>query len=184
MSTPMVSIRTAHAGDYSRLRGLLISSYLEYHDCVPPAAFATYLSDLVDLERRADFGEILVAEHERSIVGTATFYADASDDGTGWPATASSLRAVAAHPKARGRGVGRALLDACQERAQRRGSTQLCLQTSPFMAAAVRLYEGAGFVRTPEYDVDVAARIPSIVGTGLVISAYTREISAAVTAAA
>jgi GNAT superfamily N-acetyltransferase len=183
MSTPMVSIRPAHPGDFHRLRGVLISSYLEYHDCLPPALFAAYLTDLIDLERRADFGEILVAEHRGTIVGTATFYADASDDSTGWPATASSIRAVAAHPTARGLGIGRTLLDTCRERAQRRGSTQLCLHTAPFMAAAVRLYEGTGFVRVPEHDVEVSARIPSIVGTGLVISAYTLELMAEANAA-
>ncbi len=183
MSTPTVSIRTAHAGDFSRLRGVLISSYLEYHDCLPPGVFAAYLTDLVDLERRSDFGEILVAVHDGAVVGTATFYADASEDGIGWPATGSSIRAVAAPPTARGLGIGRALLEACHERAERLGSTQLCLHTAPFMAAAIRLYEGAGFVRAPEHDVDVAARIPSMVASGLVISAYTREI-AAISAAA
>jgi GNAT superfamily N-acetyltransferase len=184
MSTPMISIRTAHLGDFHRVRGLLISSYLEYHDCLPSAVFAAYLADLVDLERRADLGEILVAEHQGAIVGTATFYADASDDAMGWPATASSIRAVAAHPAARGLGIGRVLLEACQERAQRRGSAQLCLHTAPFMAAAIRLYEGAGFVRAPERDVDVSARIPSGAGTGLVITAYTIGVPAVATAAA
>jgi ribosomal protein S18 acetylase RimI-like enzyme len=183
MSTPTVSIRTANPGDFHRVRGVLISSYLEYHDCLPPALFAAYLTDLVDLEGRADFGEIIVAERGGVIVGTATFYGDASDDGTDWPASASSIRAVATHPTARGLGIGRALLDTCQERAQRRGSTQLCLHTAPFMATAARLYEAAGFVRAPAHDVDVAARVPALGDGGLVISAYTLDLMAEANAA-
>ena len=53
----------------------MISSYLEYGDRLPGPAFAAYLTDLVDLEGRADFGEILVAERDGAMAGTATFTA-------------------------------------------------------------------------------------------------------------
>ena len=92
------------------------------------------------------------------------------------------MRAVAVHPSARGKGVGQALLDACIERAERRGRRQLCLHTAPFMAAAVRMYEAAGFVRLSEHDVDVAARIPGA-DHPLVITAYALELAAARVAA-
>ena len=180
MST--ITIRPAHSGDHARLRALLIASYVEYHDAVPAHVFAAYLADLVDLDRRADFGELLVAEHDGAIVGTATFYADATDDGLSWPASTASVRAVAVHPSARGKGVGQALLEACIERAERQGRRQLCLHTAPFMAAAVRMYEAAGFVRVSAHDVDVAARIPGA-DDPLVITAYALELTAARVAA-
>src|SRR5438105_1417323 len=107
MASSTITVRAAHAGDYHRVRGVLLSAYMEYHDQLPASAFARYLTDLVDLDRRADVAEILVAEHEGVVAGTATFYADASDDGIGWPVTASSVRAVAVGPSARGLGAGR-----------------------------------------------------------------------------
>jgi|SRR5690348_8706585 GNAT superfamily N-acetyltransferase len=169
----MITIRSAHAGDYARLRSLLISASLEYHDVLPAGSFAAYLSDLVAIEQRADIGEILVAEHDGALVGTVTFYADAMDDGLDWPAGASSVRAMAVPPSARGHGVGAALLAACIARAEQRGSRQLGLHTAPFMAAATRMCEAAGFVRAPAHDVDGA----------VVFSAYTRPVAAAGVAA-
>jgi ribosomal protein S18 acetylase RimI-like enzyme len=180
MST--ITIRSAHTGDYSRLRALLIASYLEYHDAVPAPVFAAYLADLVAVEHRADLGELLMAERDGAIVGTATFYADATDDGLSWAASTASIRAMAVHPSARGTGVGKALLDACIERAALRGRRQLCLHTAPFMTAAVRMYEAAGFVRASEHDVDVASRVPGA-DHPLVITAYTLGLRVAPVAA-
>jgi GNAT superfamily N-acetyltransferase len=184
MVTPTIAIRPAHTGDYHRVRGLLISSYLEYRDCLPPDLFGAYLVDLVDLERRHDLGEILVAEHDGAIVGTATFYPDATDDGTGWPATASSIRAVAVRPSMRGHGIGGALLDVCLGRARRRGSAQVCLHTAPFMEAAIRLYESIGFTRVPAFDVDVTKRIPGTPSGELTIAAYALDLTSASVSAA
>ena len=46
----------------------------------------------------------------------------------------------------RGRGVGRALLDACIEWAAEKGAHKVALEAWPHNAAALRLYERAGFV--------------------------------------
>ena len=184
MATPTIAIRPAHTGDFHRVRGLLISSYIEYRDCLPAELFAAYLVDLVDLERRQDLGEILVAEHNGAIVGTATFYPDATEDGTGWPATASSIRAVAVRPAMRGLGIGGALLDVCLGRAQRRGSAQMCLHTAPFMEAAIRLYESIGFVRVPAFDVDLTKRITGATSGQLTIAAYALDLTSTSVSAA
>jgi ribosomal protein S18 acetylase RimI-like enzyme len=184
MPTPSLAIRPAHTGDFHRVRGLLISSYVEYRDCLPADLFAAYLVDLVDLERRTDHGEILVAGHNGAIVGTVTFYPDASDESTGWPATASSIRALAVRPSLRGLGIGGALLDVCLGRAQRRGSAQVYLHTAPFMEAAMRLYESIGFMRVPAFDVEVAERLPSAAGESLVISAYALDLASTSVSAA
>ena len=47
----------------------------------------------------------------------------------------------------RGRGVGGRLLAACMERAGARGITRIELEVRADNAAAIRLYEAAGFVR-------------------------------------
>jgi ribosomal protein S18 acetylase RimI-like enzyme len=52
----------------------------------------------------------------------------------------------------RGRGVGRALVAECVRRARAMGAAALGLHTSASMTAAIALYEGLGFVRTPEHD--------------------------------
>jgi len=55
---------------------------------------------------------------------------------------------VMVHPDARRRGVGRSLLDACILLARQRGGIELLtLSVTSHNEAALRLYEGAGFVR-------------------------------------
>lgn len=53
---------------------------------------------------------------------------------------------------ARGRGVGRALVVACLDRARRDGARRVVLSTEPVSTTAHRLYEGLGFRREPALD--------------------------------
>jgi ribosomal protein S18 acetylase RimI-like enzyme len=51
-----------------------------------------------------------------------------------------------------GRGMGRALVRACIDRARAEGRSRIVLLTRPRMVAAHRLYEAMGFRRVPERD--------------------------------
>lgn len=55
-------------------------------------------------------------------------------------------------PEGRGRGAGRALLQAVIASARDMGLARLVLDTAPGMAAAHALYHGAGFEEIPPYD--------------------------------
>lgn len=50
-------------------------------------------------------------------------------------------------PRARGLGAGRALTDACLDRARRDGSTVIALHTSPIMSVALPMYLRMGFTK-------------------------------------
>jgi ribosomal protein S18 acetylase RimI-like enzyme len=151
-----VRIDTASAADHPAVRRVLASAYLEYANVVPPAIFEEYIGDLTDLDARAE-AELLVARVEREVVGTATFYADASAEGLGWPAGWAGVRAVGVDPSFRGLGIARRLMHECLHRAAVSGARHICLHTAAFMPAAVRLYEGLGFARMPRFDFDGAA---------------------------
>ncbi|MEZ5184435.1 MAG: hypothetical protein R2720_01690 [Candidatus Nanopelagicales bacterium] len=43
-------------------------------------------------------------------------------------------------------------MSACEDLARVRGLARIVLSTEPSMKAAVRLYEGLGYLRTPERD--------------------------------
>lgn len=66
--------------------------------------------------------------------------------------TEADIRAFAVAPYAQGQGVGRTLLLAVIERAEKRGLRQLRLCTQPEMRAAQHLYTTTGFTRTPDLD--------------------------------
>ena len=67
-------------------------------------------------------------------------------------------------PQGQGQGVGRSLLQAVIERADKRGLRRLRLCTNPVMQAAQHLYETTGFSRTPDLDWSPAP--------GLILRAY------------
>jgi ribosomal protein S18 acetylase RimI-like enzyme len=71
--------------------------------------------------------------------------------------TEADIRAFAVAAQAQGKGVGRRLLLAVIERAEKRGVRRLRLATQPAMAAAQRLYAATGFSRTPELDFSPVA---------------------------
>jgi GNAT superfamily N-acetyltransferase len=115
-----------------------------------------YATLLADVRRRAVEAEVLVAVDMAvgpELVGCVTFVPDPSSTwAEGLMPDEAGVRMLAVEPAAQGRGVGGALLDACVARARRLGRTGLFLHSTPWMQAAHRLYEKAGFVRVEGRD--------------------------------
>jgi GNAT superfamily N-acetyltransferase len=125
-----------------------------------------YLASMADAAgRAAGGGVVLVAVDDGRVVGTATLYLD--DGSEQWRPGDAMFRFLAVDPAARGRGVGRALFDACLTRARAAGKRRMALHTTEWMTTARAMYERAGFHREPEGD----ARLP-----GLTILAYAAEL--------
>ena len=152
-------IRAAGPSDLPAVRRVLLAAYQEYAATLPPAVFGRYLTDILDVGSRAGAGELLVAERGGRVVGTVTFYPDAAGEELGWPAGWAGLRALGVEPRARGLGIGLALLEACLERARAAGAPVLCLHTAEFMTAAVAIYQAAGFRRDPAHDFEATSRL-------------------------
>jgi ribosomal protein S18 acetylase RimI-like enzyme len=102
-------------------------------------------------------GEILAAVDCGHILGTVTLVT--------WPHGGEVLRrpgegeirALAVAARARGRGIGRALLTTVMQRATAREVRDLLLLTQPEMRAAQHLYAEAGFRRRPDRDHQFAS---------------------------
>jgi ribosomal protein S18 acetylase RimI-like enzyme len=107
--------------------------------------------------------EVLVAVNH-DVLGTITLERFEPASELAKDDTEADIRAFAVAPAAQGRGVGRKLLAAVIERAEKRGLRRLRLCTRTEMRAAQHLYEMTGFSRTPELDF---APLP-----GLTLRAY------------
>lgn len=147
-------VREARPADRERIRELTLRAYAEYATRMTPAAW-TALEQALHAALADDTGVTrLVADLGGVIVGSAALHEPASAaygslaSGTPWP----EVRLVAVDPSARGRGVARALVSECADRARQAGATELGLHTSRSMTAAIRLYQRMGFVRDPDHD--------------------------------
>jgi ribosomal protein S18 acetylase RimI-like enzyme len=174
-----VAIREANDSEIEPVIALLRRANAEFEVLTPPSFFRAYLENVLDVWSRREDSELLVAELPDSgrIVGAITFYPDASREGWGWPPGWAGIRAVAVEPQARGLGVGRRLAEACIDRARVVGAPTVCLHTAAFMKAAIRMYEGVGFRRAPEYDRNADAMVGSSArGPSVVALAYRLDL--------
>lgn len=142
----------AMAPHLEEVRGLLARANEQYRSTLDAAAFEPYLAMVLDLESRGADATVLVVRRGERLVGTATFFPAAGDEGWGADVGTSGLRAMAVDPRCRGGGIGRLLVDACIDRALAVGSTALALHTAAWLPDAIRLYERCGFVRDPQAD--------------------------------
>ncbi|KQZ66348.1 GNAT family N-acetyltransferase [Nocardioides sp. Root151] len=144
-----MEVREAHAAELSRIGELTAAVYVDegyIH------ATAEYVAELKDAQARATGAELLVAVDEGLLLGAVTY----CPTGSKWRETAEDdegeFRMLVVAPTARGRGVGRALVAACLDRARAGGLAGVRLSSLPTMKSAHRLYAALGFTRLPEAD--------------------------------
>ena len=152
-----IIIRDAEASEMEAIRELTLEAYAEFGTTMPAVNWrglkATVLRTLAD----PGTAEVIVAERGNELVGSVLLFPGDSDayggkrEGTGWP----ELRLLAVKPSARGRGVGKRLMEECIQRARQAGAKVLGLHTGDSMVVALPMYERRGFVRNPELDFDV-----------------------------
>ena len=170
-------VRDAVPADYPAIRGVVIAAYRQYADLIARDIFSPYLADVLDLERHASHGRLLVVEADDQVRGFAAFYPDASVQGFGWPPGWASGRALSVHPAARGLGVARVLLASCERLAQDSGAPIFAFHTASFMTSAIALYERLGYHRAPEFDFDMAARFGGLGAAPIMSIAYLRRLT-------
>jgi len=148
-----IQIRAVLPGEYEDTGSLTQRAYAEYAR-PGDALWDGYLGSLADVAGRAGYATVLVAVAGGRIVGTAIVELDRAIDGAGGlrPGQAN-IRLLAVDPRARGRGVGRRLVEACVQVAWRAGKEVVTLHTTEEMAAAQRLYRSLGFRRDRSGDV-------------------------------
>ena len=144
-----VQVRVARQDEYAAVGQLTLDGYV--HDGFLDVD-DDYADHLADAAQRAADAELIVAVAEGELVGTVTFcppgspLRELSRDGE------AEFRMLAVAPAARGRGVGRALVEQCFTRARELGLGEMVICSMSRMTAAHRLYDAMGFVREPALD--------------------------------
>lgn len=146
-------IRDATAADDEQIRALTRRAYAEFATVMAPDAWAGFRQAMESALTFASGATRLVADDAETLIGSVLLYPpDANPYGGDGGGDAPELRLLAVSPDARGRGVGRALVDACINRAKAFGASELGLHSSRSFAVAIGMYVRMGFVRAPERD--------------------------------
>ena len=147
-----MEVRPVRPDEHTRLGELTVEAYRSLEGGRLSQSYAAVLRDVAG---RAVHAEVLVAVAEDgTLLGGVTYVPgpDSSSAEFERPDEAG-IRALAVSPAARGGGVGTALTVACIAAARADGKARVSLMTTPWMAAAHRIYERLGFRRAPECDM-------------------------------
>jgi putative acetyltransferase len=131
-----IHIRKAKHRDATAIESLLYESFLEYERAYTPEAFHITTPEKREIESRIKHWIVWVALHANVIVGTVSAHPEGE---------ALHIRSMAVRPSMRGRGIGKLLLQRVEQFALANGYKRLILNTTPFLASAIRLYERFGF---------------------------------------
>jgi predicted N-acetyltransferase YhbS len=171
-----VEVRDAGPADREDIRAVVEAAYAQFKTVLPPTVYARYLADLLDLDGHTRHGQLLVAEVDGRIRGSAAFYPNTYSQGMGWPRGWAGVRGLAVHPEARGFGIARALLYEAETRARLRGARVFAFHTATFMTEAIALYERLGYCRIPHFDVDVSTRLGFPGSKPIMVIAFRRHL--------
>ena len=125
---------------------VLRESFAEFESQYTPKAFAASAVDEAQARERMAIGLTWGAFLGNMMIGTASVSEKDED--------ILYVRGMAVVPSARGKGVGRLLLERIESHAKQRGRKRLQLRTSPCLTAAIQLYERFGF-RPDERSIDL-----------------------------
>jgi predicted N-acetyltransferase YhbS len=147
------TIRDARADERDAVRDLTLNAYGAYATIMTPDAWAG-LDGAVRRALESDTAQRIVADDRGTLIGSVMLFPPETAAYGEYTAALSApeLRLLAVSESARGRGVGRALVEECIRRARGAGASGLGLHTSTSMAAARDLYLRMGFERAPETD--------------------------------
>ncbi len=142
-------IRRAEADELDVVGRLTVQAYLDDGFL---AAGDRYVHRLADAATRASEAEVWVAVADGEVLGSVTF----CPIGSPWREVGredeGEFRMLAVATSARGRGVGRALVEHCVARSRELGYAGIRMSTMDRMSSAHRVYERLGFTRAPEDD--------------------------------
>ena len=146
--TAPVIVREVLAGEMDAVGALRVEAYQADSFLVGAPSYAEELRSL----GTGGHGTVLVAVTGTELLGTVTLETWHSGSEIARDAGEVEVRAFAVAPRARRRGIGRALMRAVIDRARAGGAERIVLCTQPTMTGAQRLYLAEGFTRIPERD--------------------------------
>jgi ribosomal protein S18 acetylase RimI-like enzyme len=162
-----IEIRESRAEEHAQAGAVTAHAYREFAREGDPD-WQEYLTRLADVADRASRTTILVAVEGGRILGTATLELEGRTEQESDPLRPheAHIRMLGVAPDARGRGIGRMIMEACEERASASGRTLITLNTTERMRSAQRMYESMGYSRDED----------RVFPDGFVLLSYSKQL--------
>jgi GNAT superfamily N-acetyltransferase len=154
-----VVIEEAQAAEHSMLGDLLVRVYASLPGFPTPQEQPEYYATMRDvgaLARRPGITLLVARSSMGDVLGGVVYIGDMREYGSGSAAPtirdAAGFRWLGVDPDRRGLGIGKALAEACIERAKLAGRAQVVIHSTRAMRTAWSMYERLGFRRSPDLD--------------------------------
>ncbi len=133
-----IQIRQAELSDVAAVAKILYDSFMEFEPLYTRGGFEATTPPAEQVLVRMQEGPVWLALRESAVLGTVAAVAQGES---------VYMRGMAVLSAVRGLGVGVRLLEVVENWALRQGAARVYLSTTPFLHAAIRLYEKNGFQR-------------------------------------
>ncbi|MGD6854096.1 GNAT family N-acetyltransferase [Bacillus infantis] len=166
-----VIIRNADKDMAESIRGQRVSAYSAHTGSIPGTHWEALKKAISSDADQQPGVELIIAEEDGKLAGSVALFPARTDAYEGYVEELDypEIRMLAVAPEFQGKGIAKALITECIRRAKEQGFHRIGLHTGDFMKNAMKLYEGFGFTRLPQYDFEPA-------GDGIIVRAYVLEI--------
>ncbi|HEU5470149.1 MAG TPA: GNAT family N-acetyltransferase [Actinophytocola sp.] len=149
---PEPRIRRARVEELAEIGALTVRAY-EAHGYFAAGELSSYADVLADARARHEDAELLVAvDSADRPIGTVTMARPGTRFSEVGAPDELEFRMLAVDPRARGRGVGTALIRGVLDRARELGLVRVVLCSQKRMTGLHRIYTDLGFRRLPDRD--------------------------------
>lgn len=155
-------IRDASTDEFSVIGELLIDVYSHLDGFPKPSELPQYyqmLRNIGELTRTSGTELLVAVSPTGKLLGGVVYFADIAEYGASIPGfnekNSSGFRLLGVALNARGRGIGRSLVNECISRARSKFHDQVIIHTTKAMHVAWGMYEAMGFVRSDDLDFAV-----------------------------
>lgn len=152
-------VRVAKPDEHTGIGKLMVSVYSQLEGFPKPAEQLSYYEMLMNIGvfTQKPGAALLVAVTATGIIhGAVVYFGDMTYYGSGGTATteqnAAGFRLLAVSAEARGKGIGRLLVNECIEKAKKQAAQEMIIHSTKAMQTAWSMYEKMGFRRSADLD--------------------------------
>jgi len=159
MNKQKLIIRNAVPSEFEKIGKLMVQVYSQLEGFPTELEQPNYykmLANIGELTNKPETELLVAISSDEKIMGGVVYFSDMQYYGSGGIATkeqnASGFRLLAVDPLARGKGIGKLLINECILKAKNKNHNQVIIHSTMAMQIAWKMYENLGFKRSEDLD--------------------------------